>query len=204
MQFIEFRKLLGNFVCFSKIDIEKLFPAFNKMNLVNWQKKGYIIKIKNGWYSFTDFELYENKLYSIANKIYDPSYISMETALFYYGFIPEAVFKISSVSTLKTNAIKTKIGDFVYHSIKEKLFFGYSIVKEEKAFYKIAYPEKAILDFLYFKKDIKTIDDFSGLRLNKKRLSDTINLKKIDNSVLLFESKALTKRAKLLKEYLYA
>ena len=204
MQFIEFRKLLDNYICFSKIDIEKLLPVFNKMNLINWQKKGYIIKIKNGWYIFTDREKNENILYSIANKIYNPSYISLETALFYYGLIPEAVFKITSISTLKTNALKTKIGEFSYHSIKANVFFGYGIVQENKHSFKLAYPEKAILDLLYFKHYIKTADDICGLRLNTAELCNIINFKKLDNYTMLFESKALAKRVKLLKKYIDA
>ena len=38
----------------------------------------------------------------VANKIYSPSYISLETALSYYGLIPESVYALTSVSTRKT------------------------------------------------------------------------------------------------------
>lgn len=103
MQFVEFKGILKNQFIFSNKDIEKLIKDFNKKNLINWQKKGYIKKLRSNWYCFSDLQKGQNELFSIANKIYKPSYISLETALSYYGFIPEGVFSLTSISTLKTN-----------------------------------------------------------------------------------------------------
>ncbi len=46
MQFIEFKNYFNPYQVFSIKDIEKEYPKFNKMNLIAWQKKKYIIKIR--------------------------------------------------------------------------------------------------------------------------------------------------------------
>jgi hypothetical protein len=48
------------FRVFSTTDVEKQFPSMNLMNLVRWQKKGYISKLRNSWYAFNDAESHEN------------------------------------------------------------------------------------------------------------------------------------------------
>ena len=73
------------------------------MNLVNWQRKGYVQKLRNGWYRFSDETVNEQLLYLIANKIYNPSYVSFESAFSFYGIIPEGVFSILSATSQKNS-----------------------------------------------------------------------------------------------------
>ena len=47
---IEFLTKMKPFKVFSILDVEKQFPSMNMMNLVRWQKKGYISKLRNRWY----------------------------------------------------------------------------------------------------------------------------------------------------------
>jgi len=204
MRFIEFKQIFKEYVFFSRNDILKHIPKFNKMNLIYWQEKGYIKKIKNSWYCFSDKEISQAVLFNIANKIYAPSYISLETALSFYGFIPEGVFLTSSISTLKTNSFDNYLGVFKYKSIKRNCFFGYKIIETKNAKFKIAEAEKAILDFLYFNKSISKYIDIEAFRLNKKNIVNTIDYNKITNYAILFNSKILIKRLSLLKKYLYA
>ena len=204
MQFVEFKQILEKYVLFSKNEINKYMPQFNKMNLIHWQQKGYIKKIRNNWYCFTDKEFTQAVLFNIANKIYTPSYISLETALSFYGFIPEGVFLTTSISTLKTNQFDTFIGRFSYKSVKNNIFFGYKIIESENAKFKIAEPEKAILDFLYFNSKIKTDIDIQAFRLNKMSIVNDIDFNKITNYANLFYSKILLKRLDLLKKYINA
>lgn len=106
-------------------------------------------------------------LYFASNKIYQPSYISLESAFSYYGIIPEQVFTINWVSTKKTNYFKTDFWVFNYKKINPKLFFWYNIIslKENKVL--IASLEKAILDYFYLYDNIKSTVDFEYLRWNK-------------------------------------
>mgnify|MGYP001594647691 CR=1 FL=1 len=121
-------------------------------NLNYWIKKlirdGFIIQIKKGFYIPSFYKAKgESYFASIANIARYPSYVSLEYALAKYGLIPESVFAITSVTTKSSRVYRSRVATFIYRSIKEDLFFGYS--KEGP---KIAYPYKALFDFLYLKK----------------------------------------------------
>jgi predicted transcriptional regulator of viral defense system len=202
MTFQEFRLTLKDYPVFSIIEIEKLFPSFDKKNLVYWQKKNYIQKIRNSWYRFTESALNTDVLFFTSNHIYQPSYISLESALSYYGFIPEGVFKITAISTLKTQQYTTPIGVFGYQNLKNNLFFGYRIVNFGAFNYKIAEPEKAILDYFYLHSDVETEDHFYELRLNAFEINQQINLEILNNYVGHIQSKSLTKRVETFLKYI--
>ncbi len=204
MQYIEFKKEFDKYPVFSVQEIEKIYPNWNRMNLRNWQHKNYVLKLRNNWYSFTDKELDEYFLYYVANKIYKPAYISLESALYYYGLIPEASFSISSVSTLKTESFSNSLGNFIYSNIKTECFFGYELVTHDNITVKMASREKAILDFLYLRKDIKSFEDVKSLRLNALLFNEKIDKKKLINYSYLFNSKILRRKLNLLLEILNA
>jgi len=121
----------------------------------------------------------------IANKIYEPSYISLETALSYYSLLPEVVYSITSVTTKKTNLIIFNQKQFSFQKIKKQAFTGYQLTKigDEKVL--IAEPEKAVVDYLYFVflkiKKVNERVDLSGL--NKKRLFYFVKL--FENNLFL-------------------
>ncbi len=125
MNFLEFRDIFHVNRVFSTGDITKELGSFNFVNLVNWQKKGYLIKLRNGWYAFTGSLEAEADLYFVANRLRSPSYVSLQSALRFYNWIPESVFLISSVTTAKPVEWGTPIGNFSYRSVRPKLFFGY-------------------------------------------------------------------------------
>lgn len=202
MSYLEFRNTFKDFGIFSKNDIEKIYSDFNKMNLVQWQKKGYINKLRNSMYIFNDILPNESLQFSIANKIYSPSYISLESALNFYDIIPEGVFTFTSISTLKTKKFVNKFGYFIYTNLKPDLFFGYNIIRSGIHLFKIADIDKTILDILYLRNSINNIDDFESMRFNKFVLLDSLNFQIIDKYLQLFNSKKLTNKIILLKEYL--
>jgi predicted transcriptional regulator of viral defense system len=110
-------------------------------------------------------EVNENVLFEIANKIHSPSYVSLEMALSYYHLIPEGVYVITSISTLKPYKYTTPIGTFSYRKIKPGLFFGYNLVNHDGRQFRIASIEKAILDYFYLNPHIT---DFNSLRINSE------------------------------------
>jgi predicted transcriptional regulator of viral defense system len=122
MNFQQFRSAFQSYPIISRIEIEKVYPGFDPKNLVHWQKKQYLQRIRNSWYRLKETPLDSDTLFFISNQIYQPSYISLETAMSHYGFIPEGVFKVTSVSTLKTNDFQTAIGNFGYQNIKPSLY----------------------------------------------------------------------------------
>lgn len=203
---VEFQARMRPFRVFSAGDIEKQFPSMNPMNLVRWQKKGYILKLRNRYYAFNDSESHENTEWLAANLIYVPSYISMHTALSWYNLIPEMIPITTSVTTRKTNRFSTPLGDFDYHRIKPELFgFGYSLENMDAFRSKgntgrkimVATPQKAILDFFYINSFYNTEKDMEDLRFNDGELAKIIN-DEFYHFLERFENRALEKRIQLM------
>ena len=84
---------------FSIAQIETVYPGLDKRRLFEWQSRGYIIKIRKQWYCLPEFLKEPSSYWLIANLVHSPSYISLETALAYYGILPEGVFMTTSVTT---------------------------------------------------------------------------------------------------------
>lgn len=132
--------------------IESLYPEFKSPDKkVAWlEKNGYVIRLKRGLYVVNpeySGRTLSNEL--IANHLYAPSYISMSTALRYYGLIPEAVYMYQSMTIKHSRSFQTPIGNYDYKNISQDAFpIGVkSLVKGEYAFL-IASPEKALCDLI--------------------------------------------------------
>ncbi len=202
MQYIELKEKLNKYVVFSLQDIKKSDETFYRARLNDWQDKGYIKKIRRGYYMFADQNLNEPVLFCVANKIYQPSYISFEMALSNYGLIPESVYGITSATTNKTNRFKTQIGEFIYSHIKPELMFGYELIKFNKMSYKMAEIEKAVLDFFYINTRLKTDADFFELRINKQEFKFKVNSEKLMKYLVAFNNKSLERRIKKFLKYI--
>jgi predicted transcriptional regulator of viral defense system len=197
MQFIDFQNQLSVYPIFSLNDVLKVIPNFNRIQLDRWEKRGYLKKIKRGFYCFSAQDFNQNFLFYTANKIYAPSYISLEVALKYYGLIPEEIFQITSVSTKKAVNFATIIGNFNYRQIKPSLYWGYRLVDFGMQKLLLAEPEKAILDYLYSHPNLKTVEDFYGMRINIDEFKVQINFERFQKYLENFGSKQLKKRAKI-------
>ncbi len=202
MIFLEFKRLFFPQRVFSTVDIAKEMPGFYVGNLLNWQKKGYIVKLRNNWYAFPDALNAEADLYVIANRLQRPSYVSLETALRYYNFIPESVFSITSVTTLKPVAWPTPVGNFSYRSLQPKLFFGYDTVQVGAVNFNIASPEKCLLDLLYFSPNLIATPDFEVLRLNQAEIVKRVEYSTLEKFLARIDSAALNARCAALQHYL--
>lgn len=182
---------------FSKNDIVLAGGKIYDYQLTRWVKKGYLLKIKNGIYIFKrDYEKIKGE--EIAATLYQPSYLSLESALSAYGFIPEIVYSYVSV-TGKTNRIfDNKFGHFIYRHLKTELFWGYREVRTDTGRHLIAEPEKAILDYLYLNlSKINSESDFENLRFNEDRLHETLNREKFLQYLQAFEIKKLKRWANM-------
>lgn len=202
MHYIELKDKLRDFTTFSLADIRKLDRNFYRRRLNEWQDKGYIRKVVKGYYIFSDLKIDERAIFEIANRIYDPSYISFEMALSRYRLIPESVYGITSASTRKTRAFKTKIANFIYKTVKPLLFFGYVIADDGGKRYKIASLEKALLDYFYLNPSIKRQADFESMRFDKDVFNKAIDRKKFAEYLARFRNKALTKRVSVFMEFI--
>jgi predicted transcriptional regulator of viral defense system len=157
---------------FTVLDIKKLF-SIKKDNTAykiidRLTQKGIIKRLTKKKYLFT-FKQVDD--FQIANFLYSPSYISLESALCFYGMIAQFPYQITSITPKKTKIIEALSKDFTYFHIKEKLFFGY----EKKESFLIALPEKALVDYLYFcSKGLRNFegDEFELKIINKERFKN--------------------------------
>jgi predicted transcriptional regulator of viral defense system len=133
-----------------------LYTALAKYNspkdkIAYMEKKNEIIRVKKGLYVSSPAihkQLLSREL--IANHLYGPSYVSLETALSFYGIIPERTETMRSVTFKRSKKFKTSLGLFEYQSIPCKAYstgFRQEFVGEDYA-YLIATPEKALCDLL--------------------------------------------------------
>jgi len=181
-----------NINIFTIFDFQRVFDTkyeSAKKSVLRYTKSGLFTKAKKGLYFLSnnppnDFE--------IANKLYQPSYISFETALSFYNIIPETIFEITSATPRISRSFLVNNLKFSYKKIKKEYFFGYTPKKIKNRTVLVAEPEKALIDFLYF------------VSLKKRDMSyERIDLKKIKKQKLIKYSKRFNdkKIIKLTREF---
>ena len=164
MNYTEFKNRAQNLPIIFSRDLmrNQINEQIIRNQLERWHSKKLLIRLRRGVFLLNqnDRKINPSRTY-IANQLYNPSYVSLEYALNYYGLIPERVADITSVTTRKTLRLSSEIGTFIYQHIKVDAFSGFRGVKDEAGLlYFIAEPEKAVVDFLYlnlnkFKKENK-------------------------------------------------
>jgi predicted transcriptional regulator of viral defense system len=195
MNFIEFRNRFLSLACFTTNQVYASYPEFNRNNLGHWVRQGYLVRLRKGYYTFPEFkESTEFALY-FANIIYKPSYISLHTALSFYGIIPEAVPKITSVTTLKTITFSNDFGEYSYKNIKPDMR---GMEHDRRIMF--ATPEKALIDLLYLYPFYNTERDLEELRLDESYLEDEFNTERLMEFSDRIGSKALSNRIDMLRK----
>lgn len=133
-------------------------------------KKGELIRLKRGVYCFgTDYQKKPVNSFALAQKLYWPSYVSLESALSHYHLIPEAVYTITSVTPKNATEIKTPLGNFSYTHLALKNFeIGFQRLQTQGAVFLMATPLKALCDLVCLqKRSYKKLADLAAdLRLN--------------------------------------
>jgi len=124
------------------------FPR-NKISAL--EKRGEIIRLKRGLYVVSEKKSRKPlSLELLANHLYGPSYISLESSLSYYGMIPERVFAIRSMTFKRAKNFETSLGNFDYTSVPLDYFsigLQQEIVENQYAFL-IATPTKTVCDMI--------------------------------------------------------
>lgn len=159
---------------FSRNDLALAGHTVHDYQLTQWMKKGYLIRLKNGLYVFRR-EMDRLRGEEIAFLLCQPSYLSLESALAWYGFIPEIIYAFTSVTSRVTRTFENPFGRFIYRHVKSELLWGYVEMKTEQGLYLLAEPEKAILDYLYLNLgQINSASDFEGIRFNQEEMAKTL------------------------------
>lgn len=154
-----------------------------KRYLKKWIKEGFIIRLKQGLYALKSDLPSEEE---IANRLYQPSYLSFEYALAFYNILPEMTYIVTSATTKPTRQFSVVSKPFSYLKIKQQAYTGYGVTRVGEKSFLIAEPEKALVDYLYF------------VALGKKTLNERLNLANL-NKEKIMEFAKLYNRPKLNK-----
>lgn len=178
----------------------------NRLSLLT--KIGWLVRVKRGLFviisdlsslSFTNVSLLR-----ISNTLNESSYISLDTALNYYGLFDQLTKNITAITFKRTKKYQFQNFIFKFFKVRKEFYFGFSQKRIEGKFVSVADLEKVILDYLYLKqdnytlslvweklKDYKTSFDFdklkdyaikNGLTIKRKVgfLLDQLNIDTID------------------------
>ena len=203
MDYLAFKERMYPMGCFHINQVLLWEKDFDRNNLTRWCKKGLLVKLRNQYYAFPEYRQVPDFSRIVANRIYAPSYISLHSALSFYGMIPEEVVQLTSVTTLKTAKYENAFGTFYYQNVKPSLFFGYEIktMPNGRGLW-FATPEKALLDLLYLNPYYKTERDMEELRLDEDFMLNEFSTERLDEYLKRFGSKTLRQRMnRLLKVY---
>jgi hypothetical protein len=143
-------------------------PAHVRRQLARWVKAGKVIALRRGVYMLA--EPYARQVphpFVLANEMRRASYVSMQSALAWFGCIPEYVPTVTSVTTERPEEIDNPAGRFIFRHIKHDLLWGMTrvdVAPSQVAL--VARPEKALIDLLYLTPRSDHKDYLDELRLD--------------------------------------
>ena len=150
------------------LDINKSGSLFKIVNRL--LESGVLVKIERNKYSLKNYSCNE---FTLANFIYEPSYVSFESALSYHGILSQFPYEITSATLGQTRSKKFSGKEYGYYHLKKSLFWGYIKVDN----YLIADKEKALADQIYLtSKGIKKIhlEEYDLSLINKLKFKTYI------------------------------
>lgn len=205
MNYLAVRSRFASLGLVSSHEMRQICPDFDKRRLVEWQARRYLQRIVNCWYRFIETPVDEALLWFTANRIFQPAYLSLETAFSYHGLIPEGVYTLTSVSPRKTQEYHTPIGTYRYQHLLPRRYFGYEVLRPAgNRPVLMADLEKALLDYCYLNPELHTTDDFAALRLNTDVLRARLNYARLADYQILFANQRLNQRIRVLLSLLPA
>lgn len=176
-----------NFYLFTSSDVIRIFgwsPTAVRFLLHRYTQKGVTVRIKRGLYKLANAPIPD---FFIANRLYEPSYISMETALSFHGIIAETVYVITSVSMRIGKTFNALNKEFRYRKIKQSAYKGYMPTQRGDYTVLMADPEKSLADYYYF------VARGACVPLDKDRLrTEKLNKGKVMKYARLFHDKNMS------------
>lgn len=195
MEFNSLLKLIGDEPIFesSILLAGDVDPKLIRVQLSRWVKAGKIYQLRRGLYSIAPpYQRQQPHPFLVANHLQKASYVSLQSALSFYGLIPEVVNITTSVSTGRPERLDTPLGTFEFRHIKTELLFGYRMTELGEQSALIATPEKALLDLIYLQPGGDSPAYLKELRLQNtekldkdllRRQSEKFNTPKLQNAV---------------------
>jgi predicted transcriptional regulator of viral defense system len=133
----------------------KVNPDIVHLQLTRWKNSGRVFQLRRGLYAIAPpYQKVKPHPFLIANRMQRASYVSGQSALAFYGLIPDIVQATLSVTAGRPERLETPLGGFEFRHVKPELLHGYRMTAlhglktpEQQAL--VATPEKALLDLVY-------------------------------------------------------
>jgi predicted transcriptional regulator of viral defense system len=129
----------------------KVNPEIVRMQLARWMNSGRVHQLRRGLYMIAPpYQKVKPHPFMVANRMQRASYVSGQSALAFYGLIPEVVPVTLSVTAGRPERLDTPLGVFEFRHVKPGLLRGYRMTDlglGQQAL--VATPEKALLDLVY-------------------------------------------------------
>jgi hypothetical protein len=175
-------------------------PADVRRQLSRWTASGRLYQLRRGLYALAPpYQRVKPHPFLIANRMVRASYVSLHSALAYYGLIPEYVPVVTSVTTDRPARWDTPLSSYAFRHTKTELFRGYRLVEVspgQEAF--LASPEKALLDLIYLQPGADSLPYLQELCLqNLERLDPDELARQAD----LADSSKLRRAAALVSQW---
>ena len=179
MDFEALVHLTGTLPCF---DLALLVQAFDDrrehilVQLSRWMAQGKVIGLRRGMYALGATHRHAPvHPAALANQLCQPSYLSGLWALGFYDLIPERVVWLTSVTPRPPQRFENPFGLFEYRSLKQEFFFGYRTASQGGASFRVADPEKALLDHWHLTPGEWTLERMEGMHYqNAERIDRTL------------------------------
>jgi len=111
--------------------------------------KGLVERVAN--------KIYINKLAKdfsprdLLSALRPDSYVSLDSALSDFGVTTQVPYTLTCVSPKYVRNIESKTIQITFRTLKKGLYWGFTTKKTRYGAYNLAEPEKALLDWIYFK-----------------------------------------------------
>lgn len=165
-----------------------------RRQLGRWVKAGKVYQLRRGLYALAPpYQQNRPHPFLIANQLVRPSYVSMQSALAYYGLIPEYVPVTTNVTSGRPQDFATPLGIYQFQRVKKERFFAFNLEElgdDQDAY--VAAPEKALLDLAYLHPGGDSLPYLRGLRLQNLEQINSTSLKEI---ALKFDSLKIERAA---------
>jgi predicted transcriptional regulator of viral defense system len=154
-------------------------PADVRSQLSRWVRSGRVIQLRRQVYALAEpYRKSAPHPFAVANALRRSSYVSLQSALAYYGMIPEYVPVVTSVTTGRPEEITNPLGRFQFRHVSVGLFRGFADVEVSSGQrILMATPQKALVDLLYLTPHSDEVAFLEELRIQRSRVFDAAALR---------------------------